>query len=87
MLEVVTTANQDPLLSELYWQASSSHAAHAPIIGIDIWEHAFYIDYKNVKADVSTPPVESLLTPPQYLKNIWAVINWEEAAKRYDAAV
>ncbi|WOO86171.1 Superoxide dismutase [Mn], mitochondrial [Vanrija pseudolonga] len=61
VLEVVTTANQDPLLT------------HAPIIGIDIWEHAFYIDYKNVKAD--------------YLKNIWAVINWEEAAKRFDAAV
>ncbi|TXT04354.1 hypothetical protein VHUM_04121 [Vanrija humicola] len=60
VLEVVTTANQDPLLT------------HAPIIGIDIWEHAFYIDYKNVKAD--------------YLKNIWKVINWEEAAKRFDAA-
>ena len=40
-LEVVTTANQDPLLS------------HVPIIGIDIWEHAFYLQYHNVKADVS----------------------------------
>ena len=40
-LEVVTTANQDPLLS------------HIPIIGIDIWEHAFYLQYHNVKADVS----------------------------------
>jgi superoxide dismutase, Fe-Mn family len=39
-LEVVTTANQDPLLS------------HVPLIGIDIWEHAFYIQYKNVKPDV-----------------------------------
>ena len=42
-LEVVTTANQDPLLS------------HIPIIGIDIWEHAFYLQYHNVKADVSVP--------------------------------
>ena len=41
-LEIVTTANQDPLLS------------HVPIIGVDIWEHAFYLQYLNVKADVST---------------------------------
>jgi superoxide dismutase, Fe-Mn family len=39
-LEITTTANQDPLLT------------HVPIIGIDIWEHAFYLQYLNVKADV-----------------------------------
>lgn len=61
VLEVVTTANQDPLLT------------HIPIIGIDIWEHAFYLDYQNVKVD--------------YLKNIWKVINWEEAQKRLQAAL
>ncbi|KDR77172.1 hypothetical protein GALMADRAFT_246419 [Galerina marginata CBS 339.88] len=55
-LEIVTTANQDPLLS------------HVPIIGIDIWEHAFYLQYKNVK--------------PDYLSAIWNVINFEEAEKR-----
>ncbi|KAG6844150.1 hypothetical protein H0H87_009393 [Tephrocybe sp. NHM501043] len=38
-LEITTTANQDPLLS------------HVPIIGVDIWEHAFYLQYLNVKAD------------------------------------
>ncbi|ORY22388.1 putative manganese superoxide dismutase [Naematelia encephala] len=59
-LEVVTTANQDPLLS------------HVPIIGIDIWEHAFYLQYKNVK--------------PDYLNAIWDVINYEEAAKRFEEA-
>lgn len=59
-LEVVTTPNQDPLLS------------HVPIIGIDIWEHAFYLQYKNVK--------------PDYLKAIWNVINFEEAGKRFEAA-
>ncbi|KAF9498102.1 hypothetical protein BDN71DRAFT_1413056 [Pleurotus eryngii] len=56
LLEVVTTANQDPLLT------------HVPIIGVDIWEHAFYLQYKNVKAD--------------YLNAIWSVINFEEAEKR-----
>ncbi|BEI85146.1 hypothetical protein CcaverHIS002_0505470 [Cutaneotrichosporon cavernicola] len=61
VLEVVTTANQDPLLT------------HVPIIGIDIWEHAFYLDYQNVK--------------PEYLKNIWKVVNWAEAEKRLAAAL
>ncbi|WWC72156.1 uncharacterized protein I206_106116 [Kwoniella pini CBS 10737] len=60
-LEVVTTANQDPLLS------------HVPIIGIDIWEHAFYLQYKNVK--------------PDYLNAIWEVINFEEAEKRLKEAL
>ncbi|KAI0083126.1 manganese superoxide dismutase [Irpex rosettiformis] len=56
-LEIVTCANQDPLLS------------HIPIIGIDIWEHAFYLQYKNVK--------------PDYLNAIWNVINFKEAERRY----
>ncbi|KAG6885748.1 hypothetical protein C0993_010258 [Termitomyces sp. T159_Od127] len=56
-LEIVTTANQDPLLT------------HVPIIGVDVWEHAFYLQYLNVKAD--------------YLNAIWSVINFEEAEKRF----
>ncbi|KAI5986203.1 manganese superoxide dismutase [Pisolithus albus] len=60
-LEIVTTANQDPLLT------------HVPIIGVDIWEHAFYLQYLNVKAD--------------YLKAIWHVINFEEAERRYLEAI
>ncbi|KAF9011971.1 Mn superoxide dismutase [Cyathus striatus] len=59
-LEIVTTANQDPLIS------------HTPIIGVDIWEHAFYLQYKNVK--------------PDYLNAIWNVINFKEAEKRLLAA-
>jgi len=42
-LAITTTANQDPLLSNI------------PLIGVDIWEHAFYLQYKNVKADVGVP--------------------------------
>ncbi|KAI5116667.1 hypothetical protein M0805_007839 [Coniferiporia weirii] len=60
-LEIATTPNQDPLLS------------HVPIIGVDIWEHAFYLQYLNVK--------------PNYLKAIWQVINFDEASARYDEAV
>ncbi|KAF5343323.1 hypothetical protein D9756_011580 [Leucocoprinus leucothites] len=56
-LEIATTANQDPLL------------ALVPLIGVDIWEHAFYLQYKNVK--------------PDYLAAIWHVINFEEAQKRF----
>ncbi|KAL9709105.1 hypothetical protein Ac2012v2_007455 [Leucoagaricus gongylophorus] len=55
-LEIVTTVNQDPLLT------------HVPIIGVDIWEHAFYLQYLNVKAD--------------YLNAIWSVINFDEAQQR-----
>ncbi|KAJ7757155.1 Mn superoxide dismutase [Mycena metata] len=55
-LEIVTTANQDPLIT------------HTPIIGVDIWEHAFYLQYKNVK--------------PDYLNAIWNVINFKEAEQR-----
>ncbi|KAF8198159.1 mitochondrial manganese superoxide dismutase [Mycena galopus ATCC 62051] len=56
-LEIVTTPNQDPLLT------------HVPLIGVDIWEHAFYLQYLNVK--------------PDYLNAIWHVINFDEAEKRY----
>ncbi|KAF8209521.1 Manganese/iron superoxide dismutase [Mycena galopus ATCC 62051] len=56
-LEIITTANQDPLLT------------HVPLIGVDIWEHAFYLQYLNVK--------------PDYLNAIWHVINFDEAENRY----
>ncbi|KAG9082695.1 hypothetical protein FS749_006643 [Ceratobasidium sp. UAMH 11750] len=60
-LEIVTTPNQDPLLPP-----------YVPLIGIDIWEHAFYLQYKNVK--------------PDYLNAIWNVINFKEAGDRFRAA-
>lgn len=40
-----------------------------PLMGIDVWEHAYYLSYQNRRAD--------------HLKDVWGIINWEEVAKRY----
>ena len=61
-LVVATTANQDPL----------SATGVVPLLGIDVWEHAYYLQYKNVR--------------PDYLKNVWSVVNWKNVAERYAAA-
>lgn len=62
-LEVATCANQDPL-----------HATTGlvPLVGIDVWEHAYYVDYRNVR--------------PDYVGAIWNIINWDVAAQRLAAA-
>ncbi|CAL9113595.1 unnamed protein product [Musa textilis] len=62
-LLVETTANQDPLVTK--------GANLVPLLGIDVWEHAYYLQYKNVK--------------PDYLKNIWKVMNWKYASEVYDS--
>lgn len=61
-LEVVTCDNQDPL----------STKGLVPLLGIDVWEHAYYLQYKNVRAD--------------YVKAIWKIINWQNVAERYKQA-
>ncbi|KAL9421823.1 hypothetical protein AB3S75_034152 [Citrus x aurantiifolia] len=60
-LVVETTANQDPLVTKA--------PTLVPLLGIDVWEHAYYLQYKNVK--------------PDYLKNIWNVMNWKYASDVY----
>ena len=61
-LQVLSTANQDSPLME----------GQIPILGIDVWEHAYYLKYQNRR--------------PDYLAAWWNVCNWDEVAKRYDAA-
>jgi Fe-Mn family superoxide dismutase len=67
-LAVVSTANQDnPLMGEAVAGTSGT-----PILGVDVWEHAYYLNYQNKR--------------PDYLKAFWNVVNWSEVQKRYDAA-
>lgn len=61
-LEIATCDNQDPLVLK----------GLTPILGIDVWEHAYYLQYKNVRAD--------------YVKAIWKIINWKNAEERYNQA-
>lgn len=67
-LAVVSTANQDsPLMGE-----AVSGASGFPIIGLDVWEHAYYLKFQNRR--------------PDYIKAFWNVVNWDEAAARFAQA-
>ncbi len=64
-LEIVSTANQDnPLLGK-----AISGVEGKAILGVDVWEHAYYLKYQNKRAD--------------YLKAFWNVVNWNEVAKNF----
>lgn len=60
-LKIMTTANQDSPLS----------VGLTPVLGIDIWEHAYYLKYQNLR--------------PKYVEAFWHIVNWEEAGKRFDS--
>ncbi|KAI9880549.1 MAG: hypothetical protein M1830_002248 [Pleopsidium flavum] len=55
---IKTYANQDPVVGQ-----------YTPLLGIDAWEHAYYLQYQNRKAE--------------YFKNVWEVVNWKAAEKRF----
>ena len=61
-LEVTSTPNQDSPLME----------GKTPILGLDVWEHAYYLNYQNRR--------------PDYIASFWNVVNWDEVSKRFSAA-
>ncbi|WP_373886450.1 superoxide dismutase [Sinomonas sp. ASV322] len=60
------------VIEQLYDQQGNVPVATVPLLMLDMWEHAFYLDYVNVKAD--------------YVKAFWNIVNWADVARRFDAA-
>lgn len=69
-LHVTSTANQDnPIMPAAFGGEGSGHA---PILGLDVWEHAYYLNYQNRR--------------PDYVDAFFGIINWAKVGEHYDAA-
>lgn len=67
VMKVISTPNQDNPYMDL------AEVQGCPIIGIDVWEHAYYLKYQNKRAD--------------YVNAFWNLVNWDQAEKNYNAAL
>ncbi|MBL3700301.1 superoxide dismutase [Leucobacter luti] len=63
---------QRPNVVQLFDQQGNLPAGTVPLLMLDVWEHAYYLDYLNVRAD--------------YVKAFWNIANWQDVAKRFEAA-
>jgi len=65
-LTISSTPNQDNPIMDI------AEVKGTPILGLDVWEHAYYLKYQNRR--------------PEYITNFWNVVNWDEAAKHFASA-
>ncbi|MBS3181292.1 superoxide dismutase [Leucobacter manosquensis] len=63
---------QRPNIVQLFDQQGNLPAGTIPLLQLDVWEHAYYLDYLNVRAD--------------YVKAFWNIANWQDVARRFEAA-
>ena len=66
------TIGEQLIIQQLFDQQSNTAQGTIPVFQLDMWEHAFYLDYQNVKGD--------------YVKAFWNIVNWNDVSARFDRA-